>query len=105
MPVPGDGGGAIEPDLDVPFRLEHRPQHLVVRAADASFLNRRIGQHQQRTAPEDELPEKWSEYVELNEKYTAEWPVIDAQKEPLPEADEFKDVEDKRQLLDPTPGG
>ena len=55
--------------------------------------------------PEDELPEKWSEYVEINEKYTAEWPVIDAQKDPLPEAEEFKDVEDKRQLLDPTPGG
>jgi ferredoxin len=55
--------------------------------------------------PEDELPDKWSEYVEINVKYTADWPVIDAQKEALPEADEFKDVEDKHELLDPAPGG
>ncbi len=55
--------------------------------------------------PEDELPDKWSEYVEINVKYTADWPVIDAQKEALPEADEFKDVEDKRELLDPAAGG
>ncbi len=55
--------------------------------------------------PEDEMPDKWSEYVEINVKYTADWPVIDAQKEALPEADEFKDVEEKRELLDPAAGG
>ena len=52
---------------------------------------------------EEDLPEKWSEYVEINAKYSEAWPVIDAQKEHLPEADEFKDVESKRELLDPAP--
>ncbi|MFQ5491493.1 MAG: DUF3470 domain-containing protein, partial [Phycisphaerae bacterium] len=55
--------------------------------------------------PEDELPDKWSDYVEINTKYTDEWPVIDAQKDPLPEADEFKETENKREMLDPAPGG
>ena len=54
---------------------------------------------------EDDLPETWSEYVELNERLAREWPEITAQKEPLPEADEFKDVEAKRQLLDESAGG
>jgi ferredoxin len=52
---------------------------------------------------EEDLPEKWADYVEINEQYTAEWPVIAEKKDPLPEADEFKDVEDKRDLLDPAP--
>jgi ferredoxin len=50
---------------------------------------------------EDDLPEKWSEYVEINAKYTPDWPVIDAQKSPLPEADDMKEVEAKREMLDP----
>ncbi len=54
---------------------------------------------------EDELPDKWADYVEINAKYTEDWPVIDAQKDALPEADEFKDVEDKKDMLDPTAGG
>ena len=55
--------------------------------------------------PEEDLPEKWHEYIEINAKYTSDWPVIDEQKEPLPEAEEYKDVEDKRELLDPEPFG
>ena len=54
---------------------------------------------------EEDLPEKWHEYIEINAKYTTDWPVIDEQKEPLPEAEEYKDVEDKRELLDPEPFG
>ncbi|MFG0330347.1 MAG: ferredoxin FdxA [Phycisphaerales bacterium] len=54
--------------------------------------------------PEEDLPEKWTEYTELNERLAADWPVIDTKKDPLPEADEFKDVESKRSLLDETPG-
>ncbi|MCH7814074.1 MAG: ferredoxin family protein [Planctomycetes bacterium] len=50
---------------------------------------------------DEDLPDKWSDYIEINAKYGEEWPVIDAQKEPLPEAEEFKDVESKRDLLDP----
>ena len=48
---------------------------------------------------EDELPEKWTEYVELNERLAGEWPNITEQKEALPTADEFKEVESKRDKL------
>lgn len=45
---------------------------------------------------EDDLPEKWSEYKELNVRLAAKWPVINAKKDALPNADDFKDVEGKR---------
>jgi ferredoxin len=48
---------------------------------------------------EDDLPEKWNGYTELNEKLALEWPVITEQKEPMSTADEFKDVEEKRALM------
>ncbi|MGF1508984.1 MAG: ferredoxin FdxA [Myxococcota bacterium] len=54
---------------------------------------------------EDDLPEKWSEFVQLNAKLAADWPVLSSKKDPLPEADEFKDVEGKRAHLDESPGG
>jgi ferredoxin len=54
---------------------------------------------------EDDLPEKWSEYKELNERLAADWPVLSAKKDPLPEADTYKDVENKRAELSEKPGG
>ncbi len=48
---------------------------------------------------EDDVPEKWAEYVELNAKFAAEWPNITEQQDPMPEADKYKDVENKRDLL------
>ncbi len=54
---------------------------------------------------EDDLPENWAEYVELNDRLAVNWPEITQQKDPLPEADEFKDVQDKRDMLDETAGG
>jgi len=54
---------------------------------------------------EDDLPEKWSEYADLNKRLSADWPVISAKKDPLPEAEEYKDTEEKRALLDENPGG
>ena len=33
------------------------------------------------------------------------WPEISQQKDPLPTADEFKDVQAKRDMLDESPGG
>ncbi|HJM57850.1 MAG: 4Fe-4S ferredoxin [Planctomycetes bacterium] len=48
---------------------------------------------------ETEVPEKWEEYVELNAKFAAIWPEISEQKDPLPDADEWKDVEEKREHL------
>ena len=53
--------------------------------------------------PEEDLPEKWHDFTEINAKRASEWPVIDAQKEPLPTADEAAKEEDKRDQLDPTP--
>ena len=53
---------------------------------------------------EDDLPEKWEEYTELNARLTPAWPVISAKKEPLPDADEYKDMEGKREMLDEAAG-
>ena len=53
--------------------------------------------------PEEELPEKWHDFIEINAKHASEWPVIDAHKEPLPTADEAAKEEDKRDQLDPNP--
>ena len=50
---------------------------------------------------EEDMPEKWSAYVEINAKYACDWPVIDAQKEPLPGADDAAKEDDKKSLLDP----
>ncbi len=50
---------------------------------------------------EEDLPEKWTEFIELNANYACDWPVIDAQKEPLPGADEAATEDDKRERLNP----
>ena len=52
---------------------------------------------------EDDVPEKWSEYIELNAKLAESWPEISEKKDALPEADEFKDVEEKRDMLSMEP--
>ncbi len=54
--------------------------------------------------PEEEVPEKWQEYIEINKRLSATWPTIEAGKEPLDTAEEFKAVEQKRTLLDEQPG-
>ncbi len=54
--------------------------------------------------PEEELPEKWREYTLLNKKLSREWPIITVQKDPLPAAEEFKNIEAKREHLDFAPG-
>ena len=51
---------------------------------------------------EDDLPEKWVEYVELNERLAGEFANITEQKEPMASAEEFRNVEDKRGLLSET---
>ena len=48
---------------------------------------------------EDELPDKWESYIELNAKYSEEWPEITAKKDPLSDADEWKDKTGKDDLL------
>ncbi|MCL4219496.1 MAG: ferredoxin family protein [Candidatus Hydrogenedentes bacterium] len=54
--------------------------------------------------PEEDLPEKWNDYIELNAKYGLEWPVINQTKDPMDTAEEFRDVENKNDLFDPAPG-
>ncbi|MFT5079691.1 MAG: ferredoxin [Bacteroidia bacterium] len=53
---------------------------------------------------DDDLPEKWSEYLELNERLSAEWPVIEEKKAGLPDADKWGSVESKRDQLSEEPG-
>ena len=52
---------------------------------------------------EDEVPDKWRHYVELNAQYSSKWPGISAKKAPLPTSDAFKDKTDKGGLLSPDP--
>lgn len=53
---------------------------------------------------EDDVPDKWSEYIELNTVLSAQWPVIMDSKEPHPDAEEMKEVESKRAMLSTNPG-
>ncbi len=53
--------------------------------------------------PEEDLPEKWHDFVDINAKHAEVWPVIEAQKEPLATADEAAKEENKRQHLDENP--
>lgn len=53
---------------------------------------------------EDELPDQWEEYTELNARLAAEWPTITGTKDPLPDSDEWKGVEGKRDQLSEKPG-
>lgn len=54
--------------------------------------------------PEEEVPEKWESYIELNARLAPDWPTIEENKDPLDSAEEFKDVEEKRDKLDESPG-
>jgi ferredoxin len=52
---------------------------------------------------QDELPDQWKEYIQINADLGKKWPVIGEKKAPLPDADKFKETKDKRKLLDLTP--
>ena len=49
--------------------------------------------------PDDELPSDQIEFVEINAKLADVYENITESKEPLPDADNFKDVENKKQFL------
>ena len=49
---------------------------------------------------DDDLPGKWREYVELNATLALKWPTIADRRDPLPDADAWKDREPKRAELD-----
>lgn len=52
---------------------------------------------------EDDLPEKYNEYKDLNARLAENWPIISAKVDALPDADNFKDAEGKRGDLDEAP--
>ncbi len=49
---------------------------------------------------EDELPEAQKEFLELNRTLSQKWPNITQMKTPPADADEWKEVADKRQYLE-----
>ena len=50
----------------------------------------------QEDVPDDQRP-----FIALNAKFARQWPSISVQKDPLPTAEEFKDVKEKLALLEP----
>ena len=44
------------------------------------------------------------EWIEINAHYAEKWPVLSTLLEPLPEAEEYAKVKDKKALIDPNPG-
>ena len=46
------------------------------------------------------LPQQWQEYVQLNADLSKTWPNISTKKDGLPDADQWKDVAEKRQYLE-----
>lgn len=53
---------------------------------------------------EEDVPEKWAQFTELNAKFSGEWPTISEKQEPMPTAEEFKSVEGKADQLVAEPG-
>ena len=49
---------------------------------------------------EDELPEKWRHYVDLNAQYAEEWINLTSKKDPMADADDWKDVDEKADKFD-----
>jgi ferredoxin len=48
---------------------------------------------------EKDLKPEQMEFVELNKRLASQWPLITAANEPLPDADEWADKPNKRELL------
>ena len=49
---------------------------------------------------EDELPENQIDFIEINAKLADVYPNISEAKEPLPDADKYKDIKEKKHFLD-----
>jgi ferredoxin len=52
---------------------------------------------------EDDTPAKWTDYIEINATLSVGWPVITDTKDPLPSAEDMREVEDKRAMLSENP--
>ena len=49
---------------------------------------------------EDELPEGQEDFLEINAELSRQWPVITEAKDPPPDADDWREVKEKRHLLE-----
>ncbi|RME33185.1 MAG: ferredoxin family protein [Gammaproteobacteria bacterium] len=49
---------------------------------------------------EEDVPADQKQFIELNAELSKEWPVITEAKDPLPDADEWKDVPGKLKYLE-----
>ena len=49
---------------------------------------------------EDDVPEGMKEFIELNATLSRQWPVISEMKEHFPDADQWREVEDKLKYLE-----
>ena len=49
---------------------------------------------------EDDLPADQQEFLELNRELSLSWPVITEMKDPPPDADDWREVKEKRQYLE-----
>ena len=49
---------------------------------------------------EDELPDEEQEYLEINAELCETWPNITEKKDPLPDAEEWAEVKNKREHLE-----
>jgi ferredoxin len=54
--------------------------------------------------PEESLPAEWKEYAAMNREFSQTWPNINYKKDPLPEAEQWKDVRKKRDHFSENPG-
>ena len=48
---------------------------------------------------ESDLPDDMQDFVELNARLAKQWPELSEKKDPLPQADDWADMPDKRQWL------
>jgi ferredoxin len=51
--------------------------------------------------PDDEVPEKWEDYIDINERLSEAWEdrIINETQDALPDADEWASKEDKKDDL------
>ena len=49
---------------------------------------------------EDDVPAGQEDFIEINARLAKDWPVLAQAKEPPPDADDWRDVKDKRGLLE-----
>lgn len=52
---------------------------------------------------DEDVPSKWTDYIKINAELAKVWPGISRQQKPLPEAEQYKNVENKIGMLSRKP--